>query len=70
MEIRYTLHAGEQIKERKILKVWIEEAIKYPDETRSIGHKYYVVKKLDGKTIKIVYVKEKYIKVITSFFIK
>ena len=70
MDLKYTLHAEEQIKERKILKTWIEETIKSPDETKTDGNKFYVVKKLNGKTLKIVYVKEKYIKVITSFFIK
>ena len=70
MEIKYTLHAEEQIKERKILKVWVEETIKSPNETKRKEQKYYVAKKLNGKTLKVIYVKEKYIKVITSFFIK
>ena len=70
MEINYTLHAEEQIKERKILKVWVEETIKSPDETKRSGNKYYVTKKLNGKMLKVVYVKEKYIKIITTFFIK
>ena len=70
MEIKYTLHAEEQIKERKILKVWVEETIKSPDKTKSAGHKFYIIKKLNGKTLKVIYVKEKYIKVITTFFIK
>ncbi len=70
MAIRYTLHAKEQVEERKIHKIWVEETIRSPDVTRRNGHKYYVVKKLNGKTLKVVYVREKYIKVITSFFIK
>ena len=41
-----------------------------PDEPRREGNKHYAVKKLNGHTLKVVYVKEKYIKVITSFFIK
>jgi len=34
MNIIYSLHAEEQIGERKIEKVWIEEAIKSPDYTK------------------------------------
>ena len=70
MDIIYTLHAKEQIKERKILKIWIEETIKSPDTTKCRDNKYYVIKKLNGRTLKVVYVKERYIKVITSHFIK
>ncbi len=67
MEIIYTLHAEKQIKERKFEKVWVEESIKRPDVTRRLGHKYYVSKKLNGLTIEVVYVKERYIKVITVY---
>lgn len=66
----YTYHAQEQIKERKILRIWVEESIKTPDETRRHRNKFYVVKRLNGKTLKVVYTKEKYIKIITAFFIK
>ena len=70
MEIIYTFHAEEQLKERKILKIWIKEAIKTPDMIKHSGYKYYIIKKLNGRILKVVYVKENYIKVITSFFIK
>ena len=70
MEIIYTNHVEEQIGERKILKVWVEEAIKSPDETKRNGNKHYVIKKLNGTVLKVVYVKENNIKVITSYFIK
>ena len=70
MNIIYTLHAREQIKERKILKVWVEEIIKSPDYKNIQGQKYYVSKKLNRITLKVVYAKEKYMKVITSYFIK
>ena len=70
MNIFYTNHAEMQINERKIQKVWVEETIKRPDLTKNWGNKFYVTKKLNGKTLKVVYVKEKYIKVITSFFVK
>ena len=70
MQIIYTKHAELQIEERRIEKVWVEETIKAPDEVRTKGNKYYAVKKLNGNTLKVVYVKEKYIKVVTSFFLK
>ena len=70
MNIIYTIHADEQIKERKINKVWVEETIKSPDELKHKGHKHFATKKLNGETLKVIYVKETYIKVITSYFIK
>ena len=69
MEIFYTLHAEDQIIERKIEKVWVEETIKFPDITRRKENKYYVIKRLNGKVLKVVYVRERYIKVITSYYI-
>ena len=57
MDIIYTIHVDEQIKERKINKVWIEETIKFPDELKHKVHKYYATKKLNGHTLKVVYVK-------------
>lgn len=57
MDIFYTNHAEMQINERKIQKVWVEETIKRPDLTKNLGNKFYVTKKLNGKTLKVVYVK-------------
>ncbi len=70
MEIVYTNHAEYQIGERKVDKTWIEETIKRPDETKRNGNKHYVVKKINGKTLKVVYVKESYIKIITIYWIR
>lgn len=70
MDIVYTLHAEQQLEERKIPKIWVEETIRSPDNTKHIGNKFYVTKKLNGRALKIIYVKEKYIKVITAYFIK
>ena len=69
MKIVFTLHAKEQIEERKIHVVWVEETIKSPDKTNRIDHKYYAVKRLNGKTLKVVYTKEEGIKIITAFFL-
>lgn len=70
MNIKYTLHAEEQIKERKLEKIWVEETIKYPHKTEREENKYYVTRKLNGRTLRVVYVKEKYIKVITVYFLQ
>ncbi len=70
MRIIYTVHAEGQLNERKIDKIWIEEAIKHPDLTVKEGSRTYVVKKLNSHTLKVVYVTEKYINVITCYFIK
>ena len=70
MHIIYTLHAEERIKERKIIKIWVQETIESPDILKQEGNKFYAVKKLNGKTLKVIFLKEKYIKIITSHFIK
>ncbi len=58
------------VKEIKLKKIWVEEAIKHPDTIKREGKKWFVIKKLNGITIKVVYVKEKYIKIITVFEVK
>ena len=68
MEIRYTLHSEEQITERKIEKVWVEETTRYPDKISVIGKKHYAIRKINGGVLKVVYVKEKYIKIITVYW--
>ena len=70
MNITYTKHADEQIKERQIPKIWVEETIKFPTELKREGLKYYATKRLNGNTLIVVYVRESYIKVITSYFVK
>ena len=69
MNIVYTFHAAEQIYERKILRVWVEEAIMWPDFTRRQNNKYLVTRKLNGRSIEVVYIKEKYIKILTVYWI-
>ncbi|MDP4012471.1 MAG: DUF4258 domain-containing protein [Candidatus Nanoarchaeia archaeon] len=70
MEICYTYHAFKRINKRKLIKVWIEETIKSPDLIKRQESKYFIIKKLNGKTLKVVYEKTRYIKVITFYFIK
>lgn len=69
MEIKYTFHSECRAKKRKIKKVWIEEAIKFPDKVEKEFDKIYARKKLNGLTIEVVYVKEKYIKVLSVYWI-
>ncbi|MEK6940762.1 MAG: DUF4258 domain-containing protein [Nanoarchaeota archaeon] len=70
MDILYTKHAIEQITERKIPVIWVEEAIKNPSEIMREKDKYQVTKKLNGISVEVVYVKKKYIKVITCYLIR
>ena len=69
MEIKYTYHAKFIIKERKIEEVWVEETIKSPDKVEKEFGKFYARKRLNGISIEVVYIKEKYIKVITVYWI-
>lgn len=70
MDIVYTNHAEDQITERKIEKIWVEEAVKWPHHIQRDGDKYSVIRKLNGFTLQVIYVKERYIKIITAFFIQ
>ncbi len=54
MDIRFSLHADQQMTDRKIERVWVEETINSPDETRCVKRKFYVTKRLNGKTLKVV----------------
>ena len=38
-------------------KIWIEDAIKYPDLTKRKGNKFEVIKKINSITIKVIYMK-------------
>ena len=69
MRIKYTFHAKLMIKERKMEKVWIDETIKSPDIVKKEEGKYYVRKKLNGFIIEVVYTKERYINVLTVYWI-
>ncbi len=70
MRIILTKHAVYKLKKFNILRLWVEETIKSPDTTKRQFHKYIVRKKLNGKTLEVVYEKEKFIKVITNYYIK
>jgi len=70
MDIIYSVHAEEQLAERKIDKVWVEETIKSPDHTKKKKpNKYIVKKKLNGRAIEVVFMREKHIKVVTVYWV-
>lgn len=70
MRIIFSFHALQQIKRRKIHKLLIIETVKFPDTLINIGTKQYAIKKFKRESLKVVYVKEKHIKIITSYYIK
>ena len=70
MIIFYSAHARENIRKRKIELIWIKEILKFPDLLIRKGRfKFHAIKKLNGKTLKIVFIKKRYIKVIILFCI-
>jgi len=68
MDIIFTEHAKERMKKRKITEEEIKEVIKYPEKTEKIEGKYYVQKNIQRANIEVVYEKDKYIKVITVYY--
>ncbi len=69
MHIIYTEHAKERLKKRKITQEEIELALKYPDITIKEGEKYIVRKNIGRANIEVVYEKDRYIKVVTIYYI-
>jgi hypothetical protein len=69
MEVSYTKHCEERMVKKKIEKVWVYETIKYPDKMLIKNGKNYAEKKINGGSLKVVYIKEKYLKVITVYWV-
>ena len=69
MEIIFTKHALLRMKKRKITKDEIINSIKHPENTSKKEGKLYIQKNIDRANIEIVYEKDKYIKVITAYYI-
>jgi len=69
MEIIFTKHALLRMKKRKITKDEIINSIKHPENTSKKENKFYVQKNIDRANIEIIYEKDKYIKVITVYYI-
>jgi len=69
MEIIFIKHALFRMKKRKLTKDEVINSIKYPENTSKKDGKFYVQKNIDKANIEIVYEKDKYIKVITAYYI-
>jgi len=69
MEIVFTEHAKERLKKRKITEEEVKESIKYPDKVNKKEGKYYIQKNIGRAKIEIVYEKDKYIKIITIYYL-
>lgn len=67
MNIVFTKHEREQMKERGISEDEVINAVKLPEITRKIEEVYYVRKRTPSGMIEVVYQKENYIKVITVY---
>ena len=67
MEIILTRHAKDQMKERGISEDEVINTIKYPEKTLKTTDRYLAQKKVSIGTIEVVYIREKYIKVITVY---
>lgn len=69
MEIIFIGHAKDRIKKRKISEEEIIDAIKNPDKIHKEQGKYYCQKNIKRANIEIVYEKDKYIKIITVYYL-
>jgi len=69
MEVIFTEHVKERIKKRKITEEEIITTIKYPDKTIKRNGKYYSKKNIGRARIEVIYEKDKYIKIITVYYI-
>jgi hypothetical protein len=69
MQIVFTEHAKERLKKRKITFEEVELALRNPNKTRKKGKKYIAEKDIGRAKIEIVYEKDKYIKIITIYYI-
>ncbi|MBS3099616.1 DUF4258 domain-containing protein [Candidatus Pacearchaeota archaeon] len=69
MEVIFTKHALLRIKKRKITKEEIVVSIKSPDKTYKRKGKFYVQKNIGRANIEIIYEKDKYIRIITLYYL-
>ncbi len=67
VNIIFTKHVKEQMKERGISEDEVINTIKYPEKTQKIDDVYYAQKRTIQGIIEVVYIKENYIKVITVY---
>ncbi|MBI5148546.1 DUF4258 domain-containing protein [Candidatus Pacearchaeota archaeon] len=69
MDIVFTEHAKEMVEKRKITKDDVISTIKYPEKIKKKEGKYYAQKNIGRGRIEVVYEKDKYIKIITLYWL-
>ena len=69
MDIIFTEHAKQKLGKRKILEDEAINTIKYPEKTYKEGGKYYSQKDIGRGKIEVVYIRDKYIKILTIYWI-
>ena len=70
MDIIFTIHAEDQIRERGLSKQEVIDSIKRPDNIIKKHNKYYYQNRLNGGTIEIVCERiENNIKVVTVYWL-
>ncbi len=68
MKIVFTYHAREQMRLRNIEEVWVREVVKYPDKTEKLSNdKYLARRKINGLKLEVIYLQQKYKKIITVY---
>ena len=69
MEIIFTKHVRGRIKKRKISEDEIINTIKYAEKIDKRKGKYYAQKDIGRGKIEVVYTRDKYIKIVTVYWI-
>lgn len=69
MKVIFTQHAKERMNKRKITEEEVINSIKFPDNTSKKEGKYYIHKNIGRAKIEVIYEKDKYIKVVTVYYI-
>ncbi|MEK6792419.1 MAG: DUF4258 domain-containing protein [Nanoarchaeota archaeon] len=65
MHIEFTKHALDRMKKRNISEDEVINTIKFSEKTEKIDDVYYAQKHLGRFILKVVYIRENYIKVLT-----
>ena len=69
MRIIFTKHVMDRIKKRKITEDDIVNTLMYPERINKKEGNYYAQKNIGRGKIEVVYEKDKYIKIITVYWI-
>jgi hypothetical protein len=68
MRIELTVHAQQQIIRRKIALQLVLETIEHPKMLQQNGAVYYAYRAFKKRILKVVYVKETHIRVLTAYW--